>query len=331
MKKKIKTVIKILSFIILIIIFYMQIKGVWDNEAIRDDPYFTTDNPFVLKDGTITIAHRFAAGLYPENTLTGAMALNEDVKAGKFAVDTVELDVWLTKDNQLLVMHDATLDRTTDSKDVFGISGAKPCDYTFEELSKLNFAKNFKDENGENPFQTAKASTLAQILEYLEANAHYNYILEVKDSGESGIRAVDEVIKLVEKYKLEDRTLLASFNSEVLTRVDEVAPKLYRIASIGESIEIFLSYLLCKNPESYEHNYEVLSIPTRMGAITTASKFGRNWGLFNLGSQGFINYAHRCGIALYFWTINDERTMQTLIDRNADGIITNYPNRIPTN
>ena len=92
-----------------------------------------------------------APGLAPENTLLAFqnMIKNRD----KFELEGFEFDLHLTKDGQIIVLHDDTLDRTSDSEEYFGKSGVLPCDLSFEELQKLNMGEKFVLPDGSIPYE----------------------------------------------------------------------------------------------------------------------------------------------------------------------------------
>ncbi|NJE54956.1 glycerophosphodiester phosphodiesterase family protein [Thermococcus sp. 21S9] len=135
------------------------------------------------KDGVIVLGHRGCMGKFPENSI---LAFKKAVEAG---ADGVELDVWLTKDGKVVVIHDETIDRTSD------MSGRQK-DMTLEELKKADIGM------GE------RIPTLEEVFEALPENALIN--VELKDRD-----AVEEVAKIV-KGNNPDRVLISSFDVEAL-------------------------------------------------------------------------------------------------------------------
>ena len=339
--KKIKKFLLIILIIILLaaaaVIVYIQLHGSFAGEYYSANQDISPENTFIVQSGTDVSAHRMGGGIFPEDTMMAAKGLISDIENGEYSIDIVEMDLWMTKDGQLILLHDETLDRTTDSLDVFGIENARPGDYTLEELGELNFAENFVAEDGSTPYKGLRGDdvpedlrvvSLDRILDYLTSNGDFKYIFEIKNSGNEGIKAMDRLVETVRDYDLAEKAMLTSFNEEVLRHLDENYSDLTRNASMSEVVKFYVDFLLNKDPGECDYPYDVLIITPRYGVFTGTEENGRLHGLLNLSSQGIINRAHECGMAIYYWTINDEPTMQKLIDRNADGIITDYPNRV---
>lgn len=338
MKKVILRILLAIVIVIAAVVLYLQLHGVFAKPYVLSSSDAAWNNEFLALNGVETSAHRMGAGLYPEDTMMSAKSLISDIKDGKFKIDVVEMDLWLTKDNELILMHDDTFDRTTNSEEVFGVTGAKPCDYTLEELSVLNFGENFETEDGQFPYRGLKGDeipddlkvlTLDQLLLYLTDNGDFKYILEIKDGGDRGIAAMDRLVASVKEFGLEEKVILASFNSEVLYHVDDTYPGLHRHASMGEVVTFFADFMLNKDPNKCGYKYDVIDIPARYALLLKSDEAAQKFGFCNLSSQGFINRAHEAGIAVYYWTINDEKLMRKLINKNADCIITDYPDRMP--
>lgn len=339
MKKVIKKVLLVILIVTVCAFGYLQLHGAFAKPYVLNTENNTWNNDFLALNGTETSAHRMGAGLYPEDTMMSAKSLINDIKSGNLDVDVIEMDLWLTKDNELILMHDDTFDRTTDSIEAFGVEGAKPCDYTLEELGVLNFGEHFVTEDGKTPYKGLRGNdipddlrvlTLDNLLEYLTSNGDYKYILEIKDGGERGIKAMDELVESVKAFNIADKTILASFNSEVLYYLDEAYPEMHRHATRDEVQWFFIDFLLNKDPNKCGYKYEVLDIPPRHSLyFPDEQRTAQIVGFMSLSSQGYINRAHKAGIAVYYWTINNEGLMNKLVNRNADCLISDYPDKMP--
>jgi len=321
--------------VIAIAVCYLQLHGSFQSDVLKTDESLQSGNSFIVPDNTDIAAHRMGAGLFPEDTMMSAEGLIADTEKGLYRVDVIEVDLWLTRDKELILLHDDTLDRTTDSVAVFGTENAKPGDYMLSELQQLNFGAKFQNAEGEYPYSgltgdsvpdDLRVLTLRQLLDYLTANGDFKYILEIKDSGADGIEAMDKLAAIVKEYGLEEKTVIGSFHEELLFYLDEKYPELHRNAALSEAVTFTIDFLTNKNIESCSYPYEVFIITPRYGLLLGCEPAGQRYGLMNLMSQGFINRAHKCGIATYYWTVNDEPTMNRLLNRNADCIITDYPN-----
>ena len=158
-------------------------------------------NPFIKTEKTFVSAHRSGADIAPENTM---MAFQYCVETESFNVDTFEIDLHITKDNKLILLHDDTLDRTTNAVEEFGYEDVKPSTKTYEELSVLNFGENFETPDGEYPYRNLRGEEIPEnlrvvlledVLNYLQSNGDYTYIIEIKDKGENGFKAQTNFIE----------------------------------------------------------------------------------------------------------------------------------------
>jgi glycerophosphoryl diester phosphodiesterase len=142
------------------------------------------------KNKVIILGHRGFMAKYPENTL---LSFRKAIEAG---ADGVELDVWLSKDEHLVVIHDESIDRTSDMK-------GKQKEMTLNELKKANLSMG------------QKIPTLEEVFEALPSDALID--IELKD-----VDAVKRSLKVVHDFRALERVMISSFNVETLKRVREV-------------------------------------------------------------------------------------------------------------
>ena len=276
-------------------------------------------NEYITSGGALVSAHRSGADIAPENTMA---AFKYCIENEDFNVDVFEFDLHITKDNRLILLHDNTLDRTTDSVDVFGEKGVKPSEKTYEELRELNFGANFCNADGEYPYRGLKgdkvpddlrAVLLEDVLDYLDGVGEFDYIIEIKDSGELGEKAADELYRILKEKDLVERVVFGTFNASVTKYVDEKCPEMLRSSSIGETaIYYFAAAFNLELPESY-YKFDALQIPAS------------GYGVFNLASERIVNYAHRHNIAVQYWTVNDPEDVEKLDELGADCIMSDKP------
>lgn len=294
------------------------------------------NNPYIVYNttGLLRSAHRAGGVQDPENTMKAIKTcLNSMNGSDPYDVDILEFDLHLTKDNELILLHDENFDRTTNSVEVWGREGVLPRDKTLEEIKELNFGYWFPYERGSVqvedkriyknlnalPVEEAKdlrVVTLEEVIVAAEnAGKQYRYIIEIKDKGSVGKYAAEQLCALMEKYKMFDKVVVGTFNGDISDYFDYLNANVYngkinRSAGILEVLKIFLSYLMNRDLGTVKYN--VLQIPYM------------NWFPF-LGSKSFIDYAHKYGIACQFWTINEASQMETLIKNGADCIMSDNP------
>ena len=287
----------------------------------RSDPAkivrYETENPFITGSTQIS-AHRSGGGIAPEETL---MAFRNCAENPDFSVDVYEFDLHITRDDQLVLLHDDTLDRTSDCEKVFGETEVRPENKTLAELKQLNMGAKFVDEDGNMPYadledvpDDLRILSLGEVLDYLTALGDYDYIIEVKNDGELGKKAVDVLYaELTGRGILQD-AVFGTFSDEIAAYVGEKYPDFARGTSVGEVVDFYIAALL--NKKDYEPPCSVLQLPF----CEDYMKYG-----INLGTAKVINYAHSHDLALQYWTVNDAEDMRYLISMGADCIMTDYP------
>lgn len=284
---------------------------------------YATENSYIKGMGNTQIsAHRSGGGIMPEETMKAFKNCAED---GSFSIDVFEFDLHITKDDVLVLLHDDTLDRTSNSAEIFGKEEARPEEYTYEELRTLNMGAKFTDENGNMPYADVdkdnvpddiKILRIEDVLDYLTSMGDYDYIIEIKNSGDLGKKGVDILYDILVEKNLLNNVIFGSFHEEVSHYVDEKHPDLLRSATIKEVLSFWIAAL--KNDKDFNPSYSVLQIPYNMPYRIIA----------NLATAQVINYAHEKGIAVQYWTINDEDEMEYLLSVGADCIMTDYPDKL---
>lgn len=316
-KKGLKTLAVILAIIIAIGAF-VNIAGFHKSKPNQIESY-ETQNPYILESTDIS-GHRSGGGIAPEETM---MAFKNCAENDAFTIDVFEFDLHITSDNVLVLLHDDTLDRTSDSEEVFGEKEVRPENKTYEELRTLNMGAKFENEQGEMPYANLKGNDvpddlkilrLEEVLDYLTSAGDYKFIIEIKNSDDLGKKGVDILHQLLVERNLIDRVIFGTFHGEVSEYVDENYPDMTRSTGIKEAVEFWWAALT--DSDTYEPPCSVLQLPYCFPY--------RNLGM-NTGTATMINYAHKHDMAIQFWTVNDEEDMEYLIRMGADCIMTDYP------
>ena len=277
-------------------------------------------NSLITPLGTTMLSgHRSGGGIAPENTM---MALKNCVESEAYQLDIFEFDIRLTADGHPVLIHDSTLDRTTDAAAIFGVEGVQVGDKTLAELKQLNMGAKFRADDGTTPFagltgeavpDDLRIVTLDEALGYLESVGHPHYIIEIKNSGETGYEAADILYRTLVKYGALERTVVGTFHNEITAYVDTTYPDMLRSAGFNEVITFYL-YSLVKLENKAGWPFVALQIPTTDYTV-------------NLGTSRLVNYAHKYDIAVQYWTINDPEEMAYLQSIGADAIMTDVPDK----
>ena len=261
------------------------------NESAAPDWAARARAPFV-------IAHRGSSGRTPENTLLAfTCALEEDGAEG------LELDLQRTRDGHVVVMHDASVDRTTDGRgrvDALDLDAVRALDAGFA----------YTDASGAHPFR-AQGWRVPRLEEVLERFPGTWMSLDLKQ-GDPLLE--ERAVALVRAHHAEEHIVLSAESSESALRLASLAPDLQRFFDTRSARDFYLRHRL-RWWWGYRPPAQSLQIPVQ-------------WKGRPLDTPRLLADAHRHGIAVRYWTVNDEATMERLIERGADGIITDHPARL---
>ncbi len=236
----------------------------------------------------IVIAHRGSSGTAPENTLT---AFREAVEAG---AQMIELDVRMTRDYELAVMHDRRVDRTTNG-----------CGYvwdqTMAELRELDAGSWFSPR-----FRGEKVPSLRSVLGSLPFHVGVN--IEVKTDGEprTDTALAESLILLIRELRLERRAVVSSFDHRFLRRLHRSDPQI-------------LTGILYLSLRDLGRKPSALARAT--GAVTFVCSRAQL-------RRRFIADAHASGLRVACYTVNTLSQLRQMQRAGVDAVITNYPRRI---
>ncbi|MBQ7740921.1 MAG: hypothetical protein IJT65_06795 [Eubacterium sp.] len=318
-KTKGKKVALIILLVLVTILAFDSFEAVYRSKPESIKSYETKNNNISTTGKPFVSAHRSGGGIAPEESM---LAFKNCIENENFNVDIFEFDLHVTKDSQLILLHDDTLERTTDCAEVFKVKKARPENYTYAELRRLNIGAHFKNTEGEMPYSNLSGDEvpddlrivrLEDVLDYLISNGDFNYIIELKNGGELGKKGVDLLVKVLEERDLLDKTVFGTFQAEITKYVDENYPQLKRSASIMEVLEFYAAAM--SNKKDFAPKYTALQIPYNMPYRM----------LVNLGVAKVINYAHSHDIAVQYWTVNKESELEYLSSVGADCIMSDYP------
>ncbi len=209
-------------------------------------------------------------------------------KAIDSKADYFELDVHKTKNDSIVVIHDSSVDKTS-SNDNKG----KIAEMNYSDLAsvKVGYSKKFGDQ-----YENEKIPTLREALEL--AKGKIKVCIEIKVYG-----AEEAVLKIVNDLGVRDEVILFSFYYPVLAKIrqlDKTIPILFLISK-ADKLTIDYAKVIGSNAIG-------------VGSRTTVT-------------AAYLDFAHKNGIEVWKWTVNEEDDMQRLIDLGLDGLITDYPDK----
>ena len=232
------------------------------------------------------VGHRGASARWPENTLAAFRAALEAGAGG------IELDVRVTRDGHPVVMHDATVDRTTDG---FGTVAGM----TLEAVRRLSVGGT-----GE------KVPTLREIFEEFPT-ATVN--LDIKDWELPGAEEV--VLGVLREAGVEGRVLVASADHRVLRRFRRAAGREFYTGASRREIAVFYAMSLLRLERLVRPAYAALQVPVYYGPL-------------RLLTPQFVRAARSLGVRVDVWTINDPARMREVLDLGADAVMTDRPEEL---
>ena len=275
--------------IVVILLVLIAVLRITSTPAV-DHPYYSADLNYPL-----VIAHQGGDGLWPGDTM---FAFQNAVDLG---VDVLEMDVHITKDGVLVLMHDESVDRTTNGTGEIE-------SMTLAKLKKLDAGYDWSEDDGKTfPFR-GQGVTIPTMEEVFTAFPQMRMTIEIKKTNASMAIPFCELIR---KYNMQDKVLIASFHDERLAEFREECPE---VATSSAKNETTVFVLLTKPflGGFYSPKFFSLQVPEESSGITVMTSI-------------FVKAAHERNLAVEPWTINDAETMQKFIEWGVDGIITDRP------
>ena len=244
----------------------------------------------------MVIAHQGGNHLRPDNTME---AFRHAVDLG---VDVLEMDVHATSDGVLVVIHDETVDRTTD-----GTGFVK--DLTLAEIQGLDAAFNWPHhlDTDERPYR-AQGIGVPTLEEVLRAFPDMPMTIEIKQADPPIVEPFGE---LLQRYDREQNTVVASFHPEVMRDFRASFPD---FATSGVQPEILTFFIL-----------KTVFLGWVYGPPMEAFQVPEEFGNLRVITRRFVTSAQRRGLDVHVWTVNEREAMERILDSGVDGIITDRP------
>jgi glycerophosphoryl diester phosphodiesterase len=253
--------------------------------------------PRTVEDGwPVNFAHRGDSTRAPENTLEAFR------KAVELGAGGLELDVHITGDGHVVVIHDATLDRTT------GGSGAV-ASTTLDELRDMDAGYGFSlDEGRTYPYRGKGLGvpTLAEVLEELPEVAVNIDIKEIQGDEEAA------VLEVLREADAERRALVASKYHAAVRRVRKLSGGSVATGASRREVGVFYLLSALRLEGLLSPNYDALQVPVFYGGLA-------------LVTRRFVEAAHARGVRVDAWIVNDPAEMHRLLDLGVDVVMTDYP------
>lgn len=250
-------------------------------------PYF---DQFSAGQYPLVIAHA-GSELYPTDTM---YALERYAAMG---VDILEMDLHMTADGEIILIHDDTVDRTTE-----GTGDVRQM--TLAEVQSFDAGWYWTDDEETYPFR-GQGITIPTLREVFETFPDFAMIAEIKQEEPSMAAPLCDLIR---EYGMENKVLIPSFSDVAIQDFRQTCPEVATAASEGEVLDFVVRGFLLLGA-TITPDYEALHVPESRYNIPIVTRL-------------FLWFAHNRNLEVHIWTINDPEDMQRFIDMGVDGIMT---------
>ena len=247
----------------------------------------------------LVIAHRGGAELWPENTLFSFQ------RAAELGVDVLEMDVRASLDGVLVVVHDETVDRTTDGKGLVE-------ELTFAELRSLDAGYNWSSEQKGYKFPyRGLGIQIPALKDVLARFPETNMAIEIKPDSEVVTRTLCDTLR---EARRAESVIVGSFHRRVLSNFRKICPEFATSASPREVLIFFLLNTVFLS-DTYKPVIEAFQVPEYQGGLRVVT-------------SRFVSAARRKNVDVQVWTVNLRSDISRLLHMKVGGVITDRPDRM---
>ena len=272
----------------------------WASTKALSKPQSRPSKKALEYEQPIILAHRGGSALTPECSPSAFE------QAAKLGVHGFEIDIRLTKDEEIIVFHDEELDRVTNFT-------GKVSDYTLAELKEADLGHHFKDVNGTSSYKNC-GEQIMTLGELLDSYPQMLINMDMKDAPQTyeGSLMPSKLWRLLEEHQAQDRVVVASFYDDQLDRFNLYAQNSVALGASEKEVKKAYTAYTSQFKHLYHPKADVFQIPVKST-------------VFPLDNPGFIKFLNSLNIPVHYWTIDDPEIMKKLISNGAKGIITDRP------
>jgi glycerophosphoryl diester phosphodiesterase len=260
-------------------------------------PRLRSRPPYVIHDRPLFFAHRGGSLLAPENTLP---AFERGVALG---ADALELDIQTTREGEIVVIHDPTVDRTTDGRGP--VSG-----HVLDEIRRLDAGYRFTPDGGRTFPYRGQGVTIPTLREVLVRFPDRRVNVDLKQSTSPREQRLWE---LIQELNAEDRVLVASGDLHApIVRFRRLTGGRVATSASAPEVRRFVIASAMRTARWLRPAYDALQVPETYRGIRVVS-------------PRTIAAAHRLGLEVHVWTVDARADMERLLDMGVDGLMTDRP------
>jgi len=252
--------------------------------------------PFLQGPHPLAFAHRGGSLLWPENTM---VAFRGAVEMGYRYLET---DLHATRDGALVLIHDDTLERTTNGSGLVW-------EHTLAQLQRFDAAHHFSPDGGRTHPYRGQGATVPTLEEVVDAFPEVRLNVEIKQETPP---AVGAVVDFIESRGLRDRLLVGSFRDRLVREFRRRSGgRIATSAAQWEALRFWLASRL-RLERLLRVCYDALQVPARYGGLTVVDR-------------RFVEAAHRRGLQVHVWTVDEPEGMRRLLALGVDGLMSDRP------
>lgn len=257
-----------------------------------EHPFFAQFERYPLVMGH---ADDSGSGFWPGNTMLYLEGI-----AG-LGVDVLEMDLHMSRDGRIVLIHDATVDRTSDGS-------GRVSDLTLAELQALEVGVNWTQDDGATYPYRGQGLRIPTLEEVFQRFPDYPMIIEIKQETPS---MAEPLCALIRQYGMAEKVIVPSFRDAAIQEFRAACPEVATAAASEETRRfVYLHFAFLSGIVSPP--YHAFQVPETSGGIQVVT-------------PRFVRAAHRANAEVHVWTVNDPADMQRLLDMGVDGIMTDRP------
>ncbi|KIY21759.1 glycerophosphodiester phosphodiesterase [Mesobacillus subterraneus] len=289
------------------LVFLIPIAVPWAIHALASRQNNVNQAPIIAT--VSVIAHRGASAYGPEHTLPAYK------QAIQMKADYVEIDLQMTKDGQLIAMHDETLARTTNVKQIYPHRAPwRVKDFTLKEIQRLDAGAWFNQANpklAQKDYLGQPVPTLDEAIKFVKQQADGKVSLYIETKAPNIYPGMEEkLINILKSNEILDdpNLIIESFSEDSLRKLKSIVPQV-------KLIQLYTAKML----KGKDPSQEFKRISDYAYGIGPSKE---------LVTPQFIQNAHQNKLVVHPWTINTQKEMTTLLSQGVDGQFTNTPDKL---
>ena len=294
--------------------------------------------PLTVAAGEVSLqGHRGARGLAPENTLVGF------ARALAIGVHVLELDLVMSADDALMVSHDAMLKPDivrdagghwiTEAVSVRSLNAMALRQFDVGRINPMSrYAERFPNQQ---PVDGARIPSLDDVVDLLESSGasqvRLNIETKLTPSAEatqpSARHFADKLVQVIRRRGIAERVSVQSFDWRTLAHVQAIAPEIETVYLTAEQRWLDNIRRREPGPSPWTAGHDIDDHDGSLARLVHGAG-GDTWSpYFRELDSSQVNEAHRLGLKVVVWTVNEAPDMHRLLDLGVDGLITDYPDR----